>query len=271
MASGGSWASSGCRRPDVLRSTFCLAALLAGLCASAPPATAQSLSSTNRCERGDAPSFKGIFASTLTDFRRLPTRETAGLLAVGGAAAFAVHPADDKVSDHLSGLRSLHETFEPGAVLGGLPLQLGAALATYGVGRAFGKPCAALIGADLAQAQLVAQTLTYAIKSTVRRQRPEGAGFAFPSGHTSVAFASATVLQRHYGWKVGLPAYAAATYVATSRVQMKRHYLSDVAFGAALGIAAGRTVTIPGGRKMTFGAIGTELGTAAGFTWVGRK
>ncbi len=35
-----------------------------------------------------------------------------------------------------------------------------------------------------------------------------------------------------------------ATYVATSRIQEERHFLSDVAFGAAIGIAAGRTVTI---------------------------
>ena len=53
-----------------------------------------------------------------------------------------------------------------------------------------------------------------------------------------------TVLQRHYGWKAGGLAYGVATYVAASRIQDKRHFLSDVAFGAAIGIAAGRTVTI---------------------------
>jgi len=59
-----------------------------------------------------------------------------------------------------------------------------------------------------------------------------------------VTFGTATVLQRNFGWKAGVPAYALASYVAASRVQMKRHFLSDVAFGAAIGIVAGRTVTV---------------------------
>ena len=72
--------------------------------------------------------------------------------------------------------------------------------------------------------------------------------FSFPSGHSSVTFATATVLQRNFGWKAGVPAYALASYVAASRVQMKRHFFSDVAFGAAIGIVAGRTVTVGRGR-----------------------
>ena len=50
------------------------------------------------------------------------------------------------------------------------------------------------------------------------------------------------MLQRHFGWKVGVPAYVAAGYVATARVHDNRHYLSDVVFGAAMGIAGERTV-----------------------------
>ena len=72
----------------------------------------------------------------------------------------------------------------------------------------------------------------------------DGTEFSFPSGHSAATFASATVLQRHFGWKVGVPAFAVASYVAASRVQEKRHFLSDVAFGATLGIIAGRTVTV---------------------------
>ncbi len=47
-----------------------------------------------------------------------------------------------------------------------------------------------------------------------------------------------------YGWKVGAPAYAVAGYVAGSRLSENKHYLSDVIFGAAVGIMVGRTVTI---------------------------
>ena len=52
------------------------------------------------------------------------------------------------------------------------------------------------------------------------------------------------VLQDHYGWKVGLPAFIAASYTAASRVVDNQHWTSDVVFGAALGIASARTVTI---------------------------
>jgi len=45
--------------------------------------------------------------------------------------------------------------------------------------------------------------------------------------------------------------------VATSRLEDKRHYLSDVMFGAVLGIVAGRTATVGRG--------------AVAFRWVGRK
>jgi membrane-associated phospholipid phosphatase len=54
-----------------------------------------------------------------------------------------------------------------------------------------------------------------------------------------VSFASATVLQRELGWKVGIPAYAVASFIGASRIEDKRHFLSDVAFGAAIGIARG--------------------------------
>jgi membrane-associated phospholipid phosphatase len=89
----------------------------------------------------------------------------------------------------------------------------------------------------------VAQGLTYGLKYVVRRERPDGTGYSFPSGHATVTFASATVLQRHLGWRYALPTYTLATYVAVSRLHENRHYLSDVVFGSTIGIIAGRTVT----------------------------
>ena len=215
--------------------------------------------------------FKGLFSATLGDLKRLPTAQNAGILGLGGAGAWFSPPADGAVTNKLSNASQLEETLEPGAILGGFPLQAGGAFLTYGLGRAFKNDCVAAVGGELVQAQLIAQALTYGIKGTVRRARPEGGGFSFPSGHTTAAFASATVLQRHFGWKVGVPAYGAAAYVAASRVQGKRHYLSDVMFGAALGVVAGRTVTMPGGHKMSLGPIGTDFGPAAGFTLIGKK
>src|SRR5207249_8409885 len=64
----------------------------------------------------------------------------------------------------------------------------------------------------------------------------------FPSGHASITFASATVIERHLGWKYSVLGYVIASYVAASRLHDNRHYLSDVIFGAAVGSIAGRTV-----------------------------
>ena len=84
------------------------------------------------------------------------------------------------------------------------------------------------------------QATTFAIKVAVRRPRPDGGRFSLPSGHASTAFATATILDGHFGWRVSVPTYVLATYVATSRLHENRHNASDVVFGAAVGIAAGR-------------------------------
>ena len=44
------------------------------------------------------------------------------------------------------------------------------------------------------------------------------------SGHSSNAFALATCFERHYGWKVSLPAYLLASAVAASRLQRNAHF-----------------------------------------------
>ena len=192
-------------------------------------------------------SFSRMFETTIDDFRRLPSQDTLTVLGIGGAIAAAGRPKDWDVTNGFSAMR-VRSTFEPGATIGGARAQFAGALATYAVGRVTRNRRVAGVGTDLIRAQLVAQTITAGIKLSARRHRPDGDEFSFPSGHSSVTFATATVLQRNFGWKAGVPAYALASYVAASRVQMKRHFFSDVAFGAAIGIVAGRTVTVGRGR-----------------------
>ena len=188
-------------------------------------------------------SLARMFETTIDDFRRLPSQDTLMVLGIGGAIAAAGRTRDWNVTNGFSATR-MRGTFEPGATIGGARAQFAGALATYAVGRVTGNRRVAGVGTDLIRAQLVAQTITAGIKLSARRHRPDGDEFSFPSGHSSVTFATATVLQRNFGWKAGVPAYAVASYVAASRVQMKRHFFSDVAFGAAIGIVAGRTVTV---------------------------
>jgi len=217
------------------------------------------------------PSLSQVFTSTVGDLRRLPSRDAVTWLGIGAFASAIARSADAKIASGLSGSNRLDATFEPGATIGGLPVQLGAAFATYAVGRMADSPRAAIVGADLVRAQLLSQAVTHAIKLSVRRTRPDGSSFSFPSGHTSTTFASATILQRHFGWKVGIPAYAVASYVAASRIQGKHHFPSDVAFGAAIGIVAGRTVTI--GRdtaRFALGPMAVAGGGGVALTWIGR-
>jgi membrane-associated phospholipid phosphatase len=74
---------------------------------------------------------------------------------------------------------------------------------------------------------------------------------AFPSGHTIVAWGSATVIAHMYSEKVmvGVLSYFLATLVALSRVTEDTHWLSDVFLGAVLGYAIGRFVVKKRSRK----------------------
>jgi membrane-associated phospholipid phosphatase len=97
---------------------------------------------------------------------------------------------------------------------------------------------------DIAQATLVEAIYSTAIKYASQRQRPDGSNhLSFPSGHTSNAFAWATVGARHYGAKVGIPAYIVAALIGVGRMEKNVHYLSDVVAGATLGCLVGLTVT----------------------------
>ena len=96
---------------------------------------------------------------------------------------------------------------------------------------------------DMLDASIVNGVYTEVLKLAVKRERPNGEdNKSFPSGHASNAFTLATVVQRHYGWKIGAPAYALAGLVGVSRLQQNKHYLSDVVMGGALGYIVGRTV-----------------------------
>lgn len=67
---------------------------------------------------------------------------------------------------------------------------------------------------------------------------------SFPSGHTTVAFAAATVFAKEYANKPLVPiiAYSAATLIGVSRITENKHWATDVLVGAALGYLTGRQV-----------------------------
>ena len=197
-----------------------------------------------------------LLADVVGDFGSFFGRpENYVILGLGLGASLSVKPLDDRIptsrlNSELYGSdgAGLDLFFESGELLGGTVVQVGGAFATYGVGKLFRHQGTAELGRDLVRAQLLTQGVTQLVKYTVRRTRPDASSHSsFPSGHTSGAFATATVLQRHYGWKVGAPAFGIASYVATSRLSENKHFLSDLVFGAAIGLVAGRTVTFDRG------------------------
>ena len=67
---------------------------------------------------------------------------------------------------------------------------------------------------------------------------------SFPSGHTTVAFAVATVFAMEYKDRPLIPliSYSAATLIGLSRITENKHWITDVFFGGVLGYFTGRLV-----------------------------
>lgn len=80
----------------------------------------------------------------------------------------------------------------------------------------------------------------YAVKNISKVERPDGSSKnSFPSGHTATAFMGAELLRREY-WEVsswiGVAGYAIATGTGFFRMYNNRHWLTDIAAGAGIGI-----------------------------------
>jgi membrane-associated phospholipid phosphatase len=105
-------------------------------------------------------------------------------------------------------------------------------------------------GENAAISFAISSIATYALKNTIRRERPfithtdivklsNGGGYSFPSGHTSAAFAIATsIAMDNRKWYVCAPVFLWAGLVGYSRMDLGVHYPSDVLAGAVVGAGA---------------------------------
>ena len=163
-------------------------------------------------------------------------------------AAVATAPWDSKGVNN--GFNIPTTVFQGGNLAGSFLFQMGAGFATYGMGRSFGSARTATAGRDIIRAQILSQGLVQGLKVTIRRERPDASNnMSFPSGHAASAFATAGVIHKHYGWKVGVPAYAFGSYVALARMSWNRHHATDVVMGAGFGLASARTCDDEHGRE----------------------
>ncbi len=127
------------------------------------------------------------------------------------------------------------------------------------------------VGKTLIDALVINGLSTSFIKIVSNRESPNGEEQAFPSGHTSSSVTFATVMHEAYGPWVGVPLYGVSALVAMERLDEGEHWISDVVFGAALGLVVGHTVAngrppeIFGGELSPY--INPENG-ASGIAWV---
>jgi undecaprenyl-diphosphatase len=104
-----------------------------------------------------------------------------------------------------------------------------------------GGPAGPALVREVVVALLPANLVVEGLKRGVHRTRPDGsrdpANASFPSSHAANACALAAVVTRRWR-RAGWIAWPAALLVAFSRMWLDRHYLSDVAVGILIGLAA---------------------------------
>ncbi|HZK79197.1 MAG TPA: phosphatase PAP2 family protein [Gemmatimonadaceae bacterium] len=190
------------------------------------------------------------------------------LLVLGfAAAAFASSPTDKYVTQKLQDpARQSNRYMHKGATffrLIGDPGSLAVGGLTYVVGRVRGSRRAEDIGLHSVESVLLGGAITGVTKMVAGRARPykdtansrnfsllrgfQGTDYqSFPSGHTTAAFAFASIISAETShwwpqsrWVIGPIFYGGAALTGVSRIYNQFHWTSDVVAGAAIGTLTG--------------------------------
>lgn len=115
----------------------------------------------------------------------------------------------------------------------------------YGLYKYFGDEAYYKKSVLMFKASLYSGVVANGLKAIVREPRPNvrSSRESFPSGHTTTAFAFASVVGTQHEWYWAVPAYGLATMVAFSRINDNKHWLHDVIGGAVLGTTYGLSLT----------------------------
>ena len=123
--------------------------------------------------------------------------------------------------------------------------------------------------AQLAVDTVATVGLAYGLKHVIHEERPDKSdNMSMPSDTSALAFAPAQFLWDRYGWQYGVPAYAAATFVAWSRVDANKHHWYDVTASAALAFGVSKIFTTTyHPRGLRYGVTPTEGGAYAALSY----
>jgi membrane-associated phospholipid phosphatase len=187
-----------------------------------------------------SPARAGVLLSDLKEIGSVRTaRILGGAAALGALSLLVENPAAE---ERALGRGAIDAPADLGNIYGGGILLAGAAGGLAGAGLLEKDPDWVRAGSEMVRSMAYAGAVVTALKITVRRTRPNGGAYSFPSGHSAVAFAVAPVLGRRFGLVVALPAYALAVSTALGRMEDRKHYLSDVVVGAGIGTAIGMAI-----------------------------
>ena len=171
------------------------------------------------------------------------------------AATTGLYFLDDEINRPFSRWKgSLGKAYGNAGEIIGPPLLVGGSLIVLGAGIITKSQPITNFAADNLQAQLYTGAICLVAKELFGRAAPgQGVGAtvfdgpfpkksgytSFFSGHSSIAFATATSVYLHSGRKlwVGLLSYGTASGIAVSRLQHQNHWASDIFFGAVTGTA----------------------------------
>jgi membrane-associated phospholipid phosphatase len=183
----------------------------------------------------------------------------------GGVMVFDKRIARWTRQGHVQGGPTLRNAVNSLTKVNETPLAI-ASILTYGIGRLANSPTTADVGLHWAEALLLTDVISEAIRGPVGRARPRvsqddpfkfqfGSGFtnfdnrAFPSLHSAVGFATAASLMeeiraRHPSatWYAAPVLYGFAVIPGLTRMYLNQHWASDVVAGAFIGQFLGNRV-----------------------------
>lgn len=164
-----------------------------------------------------------------------------GTLIALGVSSFVFKPMRDldySLQHNMLELRGHHHRISLDEYLRYIPTVLNISLYFTGNNHQYSLYDKALIKATSIASMYI---LTQGMKHTIKRTRPDGSdNHSFPSGHVATAFLGAESLRISHGNLWGIAGYSVATTTAFLRMYNNRHWFSDVATAAGIGILSAR-------------------------------